>query len=68
MTMADPVVVNCSGVCTVTHEFSLPPLQLDSAEGGLVAGAILLVWAVGFGFRSLIRALRVDQVSPEGSE
>lgn len=60
--MADPVQINCSTACTITvvHDLALPPLQLDSADGGLIAGAILAVWAVGFGFRSIIRALHID--------
>lgn len=60
--MADPVYISCNTACTVTvvHELSLPPLQLTAAEGGAIAGAILAVWAVGFGFRSVIRALNID--------
>lgn len=58
--MADPTVIECPGTCTVTvvHEFSLPPLQLDTADGASIASAILAVWAVGWGFRVLIRTLR----------
>lgn len=59
--MADPIVVTCAGACTVTHEISVPPLQLDTTEGGQIAGAVLVVWAVGYSFRSLIRAMRVDE-------
>lgn len=57
-----PIYVSCNSSCTVTlvHELSLPPLQLTAAEGGAIAGAILAVWAVGFGFRSVIRALNID--------
>ena len=58
--MAEPDVVDCSTACTVTvvHELSLPPLQLGMEEGGLIAVAILGVWAVGFAFRLLIQTMR----------
>ena len=58
--MADPTVIECATACTVTvvHELSLPPLQLDIADGASIASAILAVWAVGWGFRVLIRTLR----------
>jgi hypothetical protein len=58
--MADPVVIECSTACTVTlvHELSLPPLQLSADEGAVIAGAILAIWAVGWGFRALIQTLR----------
>lgn len=60
--MADPFYISCNSACTVTvvHELSLPPLQLSAAEGGQIAGAILAVWAVGFGVRAVIRALNSD--------
>lgn len=58
--MADPVVIECPTACTVTvvHELSLPPLQLSAEEGAAIAGAILAIWAVGWGFRALIQTLR----------
>lgn len=58
--MADPVVIECTTACTVTvvHELSLPPLQLSAEEGAAIAGAILAIWAVGWGFRALIQTLR----------
>jgi len=57
--MADPTTIECSASCTVTvvHELSLPPLQLTTAEGAQIAGAVLAVWAVGFGIRMLARTL-----------
>ncbi len=59
--MADPVVVSCNvSPCVVVHQIDLPPFQLDTAEGALIAGSILAVWAVGFGIRMLIRALNTD--------
>lgn len=58
--MADPTVIECPSTCTVTvvHELSFPPLQLDTADGASIASAILAIWAVGWGFRVLIRTLR----------
>lgn len=53
---------------TVTHEVSLPPFQLSPADGGLISGAILLVWATGWAIRMLIRALHVDGVSKESED
>jgi len=52
----------CSSACTVTlvHEFSLPPFTLTLEEGALIAGAVLAVWTVGFGFRAVIRTLNID--------
>ena len=60
--MADPIAINCSSACTVTvvHELSLPPLQLDAAEGAQIAGAVLAIWAIGWAFRMLIQALNID--------
>ncbi len=68
--MADPVVIDCSTPCTVTvvHDLALPPLQLDTADAGLIAGAILIVWATAYGFRVLIRALNVDRNESVNSE
>lgn len=67
--MAEPTtVISCVDACTVTviHELSLPPLQLSPAEGALIAGAILAIWAIGFGFRALIRTLSIGgNIQPE---
>lgn len=68
--MADPTVIECPSACTVTvvHELSLPPLQLDTADGAAIAGAVLAVWAVGWAFRMLIRALNIDGNSTNSTE
>ena len=68
--MADPTVIECATACTVTvlHELSLPPLQLDTADGAAIAGAVLAVWVVGWAFRMLIRALHIDGTSSTFSE
>jgi len=67
--MADPVTVICNvSPCTVVHQIDLPPFQLDTADGALIAGAVLAVWAVGYGFRMLIRALSIDGKPTSESE
>lgn len=57
--MADQVI-QCAQACTVTvrHEFALPVLSLSPEEGAAISGAVLLIWAVGWGFRVLIQTLR----------
>jgi hypothetical protein len=52
-------VIKCSDACTVTlvHEFSLPPLQITPEQGASIAGSILVVWAVGWGIRQLLRTI-----------
>ena len=57
--MADPQIIQCASECTVTvvHEFAFPILDLSMADAAQISSAILLIWAVGFGFRCLIRAL-----------
>jgi len=44
-------------------EFSPFPSSLGLTEGALIAGAVLAVWAVGYGFRALIRTLNIDSNS-----
>ena len=52
--------IQCAQACTVTvqHEFALPVLSLSAEEGAAISGAVLLIWAVGWGFRVLIQTLR----------
>lgn len=67
--MADTWNITCTvSPCTIVHQIDLPPFQLDTAEGAAIAGAILAVWAVGFGIRMLIRALSSDGKSTNESE
>lgn len=56
----DPVTVICSAACTVSHVVTLdmPPFTLSLEDGGKIAGAVLLVWAAGWGVRVLIQTLR----------
>lgn len=59
--MANPVQVTCSvSPCTVQLSFNDPVLAMDTQDAGLVAAAIVGVWAVGYAFRVLIRAMNVD--------
>lgn len=45
------------------------PWKLDLSEAGPIIGAVLLLWAVGYGFRMAIRAVRdVSAVEFEGGE
>ena len=59
VSMADPQIIQCASDCTVTvvHQFALPVLDLSMSDAAQISSAVLLVWAVGFGFRCLIRAL-----------
>lgn len=56
----EPVTVTCSASCTVTHvvTLDLPLFQLTPEQGAAIASAVLAVWAVGWGFRTLIRMVR----------
>lgn len=38
--------------------YMVSPFKLTLEDAGLISGAVLLLWSVGFGFRTLIRALR----------
>jgi hypothetical protein len=64
------VVVNTNSVCAANElllltktEFDYATsnfLSIDNDAGALIAGAILAIWTIGFGFRALIRALSID--------
>ena len=56
--MADPQVIQCAAACTVTVVHSLPLLEITVEEGAQIAGAVLAVWAIGWGFRVLVRVLK----------
>lgn len=55
--MAEPQIIVCESACTVTVQHEIPLFSLGTAEGAQIALAVLTVWAVGFGFRILIRTL-----------
>ncbi|GKS88228.1 hypothetical protein AVTE2539_02705 [Acidovorax sp. SUPP2539] len=65
--MADPTTIECAAACTVTvvHELSLPPLQLSPAEGAAIASAVLVIWAIGWVFRQLIRMVQPSYSDPQ---
>lgn len=67
--MAEQTIV-CSQACTVTvqHDFAVPVLNLSTSDAALISSAILLVWASGYAFRLLIRALNVDSDSSTSSD
>ena len=48
-----PAFQNCD-------EYAPFPSSLGLDQGALIAGAVLAVWAVGYGFRALIRTLSID--------
>jgi len=64
--MAEPTVIQRTTACTVTvqHQFSIPVLDIDAAQGGAIAAAIGLVWAAAWSFRTLVRTLKTVD-SPE---
>lgn len=57
--MSEQTIV-CTDACTVTVQLEItnPLLNLDTADGALIAGAVLAVWAVGFCLRALIQTLK----------
>jgi len=56
------------GTTSGTVQILFPPFQLDTADGALIAGAILAVWAIGWASRMLIRTLSIDGNSTKESE
>lgn len=58
--MASENIISCESACTVTvvHEITVPPFNLDMEEASQIASAILLVWAVGYVFRLIVRQIR----------
>jgi len=48
--MAEPTLIQCTAACTVTvqHQFPIPVLDTDAAQGGSIAAAIGLVWAAAW--------------------
>ena len=50
------------------NQYLVSPFQLSLAEAGAFSSAVLALWAVGYGFRMLIRVLRDTDVGPSSSE
>lgn len=55
--MADPTVIECSTACTVTLQVSSPLFDLTTADAMVLVAPILTVWALGWGFRMLIKTM-----------
>lgn len=66
--MADTYVTCTVSPCQIITTLDVPVLNLDESGGALIAGAILAVWAMGYGIRAVIRALNSDGVSTTESE
>lgn len=62
--------ISCPGTCTVTitHELSLPPLQLSAYEGAQIGLAIISVWAAGFAFRMIAKVIKSGDSSAESED
>lgn len=56
--VGDKVLMTSSEVAAMLPNTSL--FNLTSAAGAQIASAVLVVWAVGFGFRVLVRVLSID--------
>jgi hypothetical protein len=75
---ASPYMVDCADSTqqaqmvayqSASGAFTFPDVfNIDPAGGALIAGAVLAVWAVGFGVRALIQALNSDGKQPFESE
>jgi len=64
--MADTWNITCTvSPCDIVHSIDLPPFQLTTEEGGLIAAAIVGVWAVGWAIRMIIRAVSVADPKTE---
>lgn len=59
--MGTSTAVICDGACTVTLVISPAqdgsPFSLSLADGGLVGGAIVAVWASAWAFKALSKAI-----------
>lgn len=55
-------------VCQPPNEISFAPFNLTLAEGGLLAAAIVSVWAVGFAIRQLVRVMRDSDGGTDASD
>ena len=48
--------------------YLVSPFKLSLAEAGAVVTAVLGVWAVGYGFRAIVRAIRETDGSSSGGD
>lgn len=61
---------NGSWIALTPDEFShymVSPFKLSMEEGAAISGAILSVWAVAYGIKSIIRAVRENSAVGSGS-
>lgn len=58
--MAETTVTCTVSPCTVVVQFQNELFNIDPEGGVLIASAIIAVWAMGYGIRSVIRALNTD--------
>ncbi|MFE8645284.1 hypothetical protein ACFX58_09405 [Sphingomonas sp. NCPPB 2930] len=63
--MADQTIT-CTSACTVTLqvEITTPLFNLSVEDGALITGAILVVWAVAYGFRAVLQVLNSGGNNP----
>lgn len=47
------------------NQYTTSPFQLSLSEAGAISGAILALWALGFGIRQIVRAMRSDELTGE---
>lgn len=53
-------ITTCGLVIQSSIEAASSPFSMTPEQGAQIAGAILMIWAIAFTFRMLIRALNVD--------
>lgn len=58
--MPDTYITCTVSPCQIVTTLDVPVLNLDVAGAVQIAGAVLAVWATGWGIRALIRALSID--------
>jgi hypothetical protein len=51
----------CTYILVNPTEISSEIFNLTAAQGGLIGGAIVLVWAVAFAYRAAIQALQTNE-------
>lgn len=61
--MADTYITCNVSPCQIVTTLDVPILNIDESGGALIASAILAVWALAWGFRTIIRALNIDSNS-----
>lgn len=56
-TPSNPGAIECTGACTITLQHQLLP-EISAADGALISGAILGLWALAFVFRLSAKAIQ----------